>query len=42
MLSINSMLAASLITTHKGVVENPERTLDIHTPSNTPVTDRVN
>lgn len=41
MLAINSMLFASLITTHKAVVENPERTLGIHKPSNTPVADGV-
>lgn len=41
MLATNSMLFASLITTRKAAVENPERTLDIHKASNTPVTERV-
>lgn len=41
MLAKHSMLFASLTTTQKAVVENPEQRLDIHRPSNTPVTDRV-
>lgn len=41
MLAKHSMLFASLTTAQKAVVANPEQTLDIHRPSNTPVTDRV-
>lgn len=41
MLAINPMLFASLITAHKAAVENPEQTVDIHKPPNTPVPDRV-
>lgn len=41
MLAINFVLFASLITAHKAVVENPEQTVDIHKPSNTPVPERV-
>lgn len=33
------MLFASLIATHRAVLENPEQTCDIHRPSNTLVTE---